>query len=203
MTLLFLSLLLVVLYLALALAERWRAGWKIAPARRARVGLSLFFIFTAIGHFIKTEEMAVMLPPVVPNRVEIILVTGVFELLSAIGVWIPRLRKITGLRIMLMLIGVLSANIYSAIHGVDFGGHSSGPVYWLVRIAFQIFVIGWAYFATNNRGSTSRDRDEICQTGFFSLPEFTAFSRSCHCIFPKLKSPATIHFSATLCLKRG
>ncbi|MGH7454950.1 MAG: DoxX family protein [bacterium] len=151
MTLLFLLLLLVVPYVLLTLAERWSAGWKIAPATRARVGLSLFFIFTAIGHFIKTEEMAAMLPAFVPNRVAIIILTGVLELLAAIGVWIPRLKRITGWCIMLMLIGFLPANIYSAINRVDFGGHESGPIYLLVRIPFQFLVIAWAYFATEQK----------------------------------------------------
>ncbi len=154
--LLFLLLLLVVPYVILTLAERWRAGWEIAPAVRARVGLSLFFIFTAIGHFVKTEEMAAMLPAFVPNRVAIIILTGILELLAAIGVWISRLKRITGLCIMLMLIGFLPANIYSAINRVDFGGHDSGPVYLLVRIPFQFFVIWWAYYATEQQWLSKR-----------------------------------------------
>jgi uncharacterized membrane protein len=156
MTLLFLLLLLVVPNLLLTLAERWIAGFKIAPAARARVGLSLFFIFTAIGHFIKTEEMAAMLPSFVPNRVEIIFVTGIFELLGAIGVWIPRLMRITGLCLILMLIGFLPVNIYSAINRIDFGGHGSGPAYLLVRIPFQLLVIGWAYYATEQQWLSKR-----------------------------------------------
>src|ERR687884_177 len=65
--LLFLLLLLVVPYLTLTLADRWSAGFKIAPTTRARVGLSLFFIFTATGHFITTEEMSAMLPFFAPS----------------------------------------------------------------------------------------------------------------------------------------
>ena len=79
---------------------------KIAPDARARMGLSLFFTFTFIGHFIRPEEMSAM------------------------------------------LLAVLPANIYSAIHRIDFGGHGSGPAYLLVRVPFQLFVIGWTYFAT-------------------------------------------------------
>ncbi len=151
MTLLFLLLLLVVPYGLLTLAERWGAVVKIAPAIRARVGLSLFFMFTAIGHFIRTEEMAAMLPAFVSNRVAVIFVTGIFELLGAIGVWIPRLMKTTGICLILMLIGILPANIYSAINRIDFGGHESGPAYLLVRIPFQFLVIGWTYLATEQK----------------------------------------------------
>lgn len=148
MTLLFLILLLVGPYLLLTLAGRWSSRLRLAPAKRARVGLSVFFIFTGLGHFIRTQEMAAMLPLSVPYRTELVYLTGILELLGAIGVWIPRLTRLTGFLLIVMLVGILPANIYSAINRVDFGGHHAGPVYLLVRIPFQLFVIGWTYFAT-------------------------------------------------------
>ena len=151
MTLLVLILILVVPYLTLTLSGRWNSRFQITPAKRARVGLSLFFIFTAIGHFITTEQMAAMLPPAVPFRTELIYITGVLELLGAIAVWIPGLTRLTGLLLIVMLIGILPSNIYSAINRVDFGGHGAGPVYLLIRIPFQLFVIWWTYFATEQK----------------------------------------------------
>jgi uncharacterized membrane protein len=148
MQLLFLLLLLVASYLILTLAGRLIPRFQIPSRTRARVGLTLFFLFTGVGHFIKTEEMAAMLPASVPYRVGIIYITGLLELMGAIGVWIPRLLKLTGLCLILMLVGVLPANIYSALNRVDFGGHGSGPAYLLLRVPFQLFVICWTYFAT-------------------------------------------------------
>jgi len=151
MQLLFLLLLLVAPYLLLTLAGRWTARLRAAPATRARAGLTLFFVFTSIGHFIRSTEMSAMLPPAIPYRVELIYLTGVLELLGAVGVWIPRLMRLTGLCLILMLIGILPANIYSAIHRVEFGGHGAGPAYLLVRVPFQLFVIWWTYFGTEQR----------------------------------------------------
>lgn len=151
MQLLFLLLLLVAPYFVLSLAGRWAGGLKTAPATRARVGLTLFFLFTGLGHFVRAEEMAEMVPPLIPYRVGIIYVTGVLELLGAAGVWVPRLMRLTGLCLILMLIAVLPANIYSAVQRVDFGGHGAGPAYLLVRVPFQFFVIWWTYFATEQR----------------------------------------------------
>ena len=149
--LLFLFLLLVAPYLILTLTGRWISGFDVAPPARARVGLSLFFAFTALGHFIRTEEMSQMLPPIVPYRIEIIYLTGVLELLGAVGVWIPHLTRFTGLCLMLMLISILPANIYSALNHVDFGSHGAGPTYLLVRVPFQLFVLWWTYYATGQR----------------------------------------------------
>ena len=151
MLLLFLLLLLVVPYLILTLVGKSVSGFQMSRVNRARVGLSLFFIFTALGHFIRSEEMATMLPLAVPYRVELIYLTGIFELLGAIGVWIPRLTRLTGLLLIIMLIGILPANIYSALQRVDFGGHDAGPLYLLVRVPFQLFVIWWTYFATEQK----------------------------------------------------
>jgi uncharacterized membrane protein len=151
MQLLLLLLLLVAPYLVLTLAGRWVGVLNVAPAVRARVGLTLFFLFTALGHFVRAEEMAEMVPPPITYRLELIYVTGVLELLGAAGVWVPRLTRLAGLCLILMLIAILPANIYSALHRVDFGGHAAGPAYLLVRVPFQFFVIWWTYFATEQK----------------------------------------------------
>ena len=62
-------------------------------------------------------------------------------MLGAIGVWIPRLMRLTGLCLILMLVCLLPANLYSAVNRVDFGGHGAGPAYLLVRVPFQLLVI--------------------------------------------------------------
>jgi uncharacterized membrane protein len=158
MQLFFLLLLLVVPYFVLTLAGRVDRRFDIAPRLRARVGLTLFFLFTAVGHFARTAAMAEMLPPWVPYRVEMIYVTGVLELLGAIGVWVPGLTRLTGICLIVMLIGVLPSNVYSAFNRVEFGGHGAGPIYLLVRVPFQIFVIWWTYFATGQNWFGKGDR---------------------------------------------
>jgi uncharacterized membrane protein len=150
MQLLFLFFLLTFPYLLLTLLSRWTSV-KIKPSTRARVGLSVFFAFTAIGHFIRTDEMSAMLPSWVPYRASIIYLTGVLELLGAIGLWLPGLTKVTGLFLILMLISFLPANIYSAIDRVEFGGHGAGPAYLLLRVPFQLFLIWWTYGATEQK----------------------------------------------------
>ena len=151
MQLLFLLLLLTGPFLVITLLSYLSPRFSLRLSTRARIGLSLFFLFTGIGHFIRTEPMAAMLPPSVAYRVELIYLTGVFELLGAVGVWIPKLMKITGVCLILMMLAVLPANIYSALNRVEFGGHEYGPIYLLVRVPFQLFVIAWTYIATEQK----------------------------------------------------
>lgn len=148
MQLLFLLLLLVAPFILLTLLARINSRFHMSAPARARVGLSLFFAFTALGHFVRTNEMAAMLPDSVPYRVELIYLTGVLELLGAIGIWLRQLHKLTGACLMLLLIAILPANIYSAINHVEFGGHAAGPAYLLIRVPFQLLVIVWTYYAT-------------------------------------------------------
>jgi uncharacterized membrane protein len=147
MQLLLLLLFLVGPYALLTLAGRWPGAPRLTPQAKARVGLTLFFAFTALGHFVRTEEMAAMLPPSVHYRVGLIYLTGFFELLGAAGVWVPRLRRLTGVCLIVMLLCVLPANVYAALNRVAFGGHEAGPAYLLVRVPFQLVVAWWVYYA--------------------------------------------------------
>ena len=156
MQLLYLVLILVAPYAVLTVA-----GWSLTALRldsrtRARVALSLFFAFTGIGHFIKTDELVSMLPAFVPYRLSAVYVTGILELLGAIGIWIPALRKLTGICLIVMLCAFLPVNIYAAFQRVDFGGHELGPAYLLARVPVQLLLIAWTWFAAGE----SRDRHQ-------------------------------------------
>jgi uncharacterized membrane protein len=94
-----------------------------------RVGISAVFFFTALGHFAKPEEMMHMLPAGVPQRRLVILLSGIFELVLATAVLISACFRSVGLAICAFLVLATPFNIYSALHRVQFGGHSSGPWY--------------------------------------------------------------------------
>jgi uncharacterized membrane protein len=113
--------------------------------RAARLGLALVFGFTALGHFIKTDAMAEMLPPSVPKRHAIIWVSGLFEACLAAFVLALSKRPWVGLAIIGFLIAIFPSNIYSAIRRVDFGGHAAGPRYLIIRAPLQLLLILWTY----------------------------------------------------------
>ena len=137
---LFLTLLLVP-YLALTLAHV-PAPWP------GRVSLALVFGFTGLGHFIKTAEMAQMLPPWFPMRIPLIYATGVFEWAGSVSILIPQVSHYGGMLLCAFLVLVLPSNVYAALNRVDFGGHSADPIYLMIRIPLQLVLIGWAYWFT-------------------------------------------------------
>ena len=147
MQLLYLVLILVAPYALLTVAGCSSGALRVDARTRARVALSLFFGFTGIGHFIKTDALVSMLPPSVPFRLEAVYITGILEVLGAIGIWIKPVRRLTGIWLIVMLGAFLPVNIYAALQRVDFGGHELGPVYLLARVPVQLFLIWWTWFA--------------------------------------------------------
>ncbi len=148
MILLVLVLILTVPFFVLTVTDRFIPKFSVSAAVRGRVGISSLFLFTGIGHYTRTLGMAQMVPPFLPYPVETIYITGVFELLGGIGLWIPVLRRLVGIALILMLIGFLPINFYAAFNYVDFGGHGTGPIYLLVRVPYQILLVWWTYKAT-------------------------------------------------------
>jgi len=124
-----------------------------ADARSAgRVGIAAVFAFTALGHFVKRDEMAAMLPSSMPSRSAMVIVSGVFEALLAILVLLPADAKIAGITLCAFLVLVTPVNIHAAINRVAFGGHAAGPGYLAVRLPLQLVLLLWIYWFTIRAG---------------------------------------------------
>lgn len=111
--------------------------------RPAALGAGLLFAFTAFGHFAMTDAMVQMLPDVVPMRRTIVLMTGVLEVLVAIGFLFARTRRAAAIAALCMLVAFFPANVYAAFIQAPMGGHVWGPAYLLLRAPVQLIIIGW------------------------------------------------------------
>ena len=109
-------------------------------------GLSLFFIYFGIDHFINPEFYLSIMPPAFPLHAEAVYISGFFEIIGGISVLIAPLRKIAGWGLVALLICVYPANIYMAITPEAFPEISIGLLYF--RLPLQFLFIYWAYSAT-------------------------------------------------------
>ena len=109
-------------------------------------GLSLFFIYFGIDHFINPEFYLSIMPPAFPLHAEAVYISGFFEILGGISVLIAPLRKIAGWGLVALLICVYPANIYMAITPEAFPEISIGLLY--LRLPLQFLFIYWAYSVT-------------------------------------------------------
>lgn len=112
--------------------------------------MSLMLVFTAVAHFTFTKGMAMILPDFIPSKIETVNLTGIIEIVAAIGLFIPNFRVITAWLLIAFFMLILPANIYAAIKHIDFqkgtfdGSHLR---YLWFRIPLQILFIVWAYLS--------------------------------------------------------
>lgn len=114
--------------------------------RIALVALSLAFIAAGANHFVSPDFYLQMMPPYLPAHRELVIVSGVFEILGGFGVLVPRLRSKAGWGLVLLLLAVFPANLHMALNAQLFPSFSSTALY--ARLPFQVLFIAWAYWAT-------------------------------------------------------
>ncbi len=124
---------------ALKLPTSW---WK----KLVLFGLSTFFIYTGIHHFVNPGFYLSIMPPAFPLHTEAVYISGFFEVVGGVCVLIPRLRKIAGWGLVALLVAVYPANIYMAITPEAFPDIHVALLYF--RLAFQFVFFYWAFSVT-------------------------------------------------------
>lgn len=117
-------------------------------ALAGRVAMAVMLLFTAIGHILFTKGMAMMLPDFIPYKTEVIYATAVIEVVLAVALLAPRLQLWSGWILILYFIGVLPANIYAALHHIDYQSGTldgPGPRYLWFRVPLQLLFIAWTW----------------------------------------------------------
>jgi uncharacterized membrane protein len=115
-----------------------------------RVGLVLVFLWFAMGgvaHFTLTELEMRTVPPWIPWPRPAVLVSGVFELLGAIGILIPVTRRAAGIGLFLLTIAVTPANVYMLQHAELFNLPRWALI---VRLPFQVLLLALIIWSTWN-----------------------------------------------------
>ena len=119
------------------------ASWQ----HSALYALAVMFVFTATAHFNKMkQDLAQMIPSYFPRPLPIVYITGVFELLGAAGLVLPQFRRLAGICLIALLVGMFIANVNAAQRGVTLRGKPPTPL-WL-RAPMQILLIALLWWST-------------------------------------------------------
>ncbi len=119
---------------------------KQLPKRVALLALVPFFVGAGIGHFLNADFFVAIMPPYLPAHLELVYLSGVFEILGGIAVLIPRLRVLAGWGLILLLLAVYPANIHMTVNPELFPDVSTAALY--ARLPMQFLFLAWAYWAT-------------------------------------------------------
>lgn len=119
-------------------------------ALAARISMSIMLVFTALGHFLFSKGMTLMIPDIIPFKLFLVYGTGVLEVLLAIGLHIEKYRDFTAWSIIIFLIMMLPANIKASILELNYQTgeyNGKGLAYLWFRIPLQVLFIVWTYLS--------------------------------------------------------
>ncbi len=134
-----------------ALGARRFAAWPTCAA----YALGVMLIMTGTTHFLPETfadspvpthaDLLPMVPPFVPFPGAMVYLTGVLELLGAVGLFLAATRRAAGLGLTALFVVLLPANIYAAVSHIPFNGAPASPLW--ERIPEQALYIGVALWA--------------------------------------------------------
>jgi uncharacterized membrane protein len=114
-------------------ADSWNGALRIA--------LAAMFVFTATSHFHPRTrgDLIRMVPASLPAPALLVSVTGVLELLGAIGLLVARALPAAAYGLIALLVAMFPANVHAARSGMMIAGRRATPLLW--RLPLQLFWI--------------------------------------------------------------
>jgi uncharacterized membrane protein len=134
---------LLVLRIAGSLGVRRLSSWRAS----GRGALVVMFLFTGTSHFTAMKhDLAAMIPEPLPDGLWVIYLTGAFEIAGAIGLLVPRTRRIAGLCLVLLLAAMFPANVNAALNGIELAGRPPAEL-WL-RTPMQLLYMALVWWTS-------------------------------------------------------
>ena len=107
--------------------------------------LAIFLIGAGITHFVNPAFFLKIMPPYLPLHKELVLVSGIFEVLLGVLLLVPAYSRWAAWGIVALLIAVFPANLYVFQHQELI---PASPLVHLLRLPLQGVLILWAYWYT-------------------------------------------------------
>ncbi len=105
------------------------------------------YIPFGVLHVRRPEAFLPIMPPQIPYPREVVIATGIAEILGGLGLLMPRTRKAAAIGLALYAIGVYPANVYHAVARKSVPPLPDSWWYHAPRLAFQPVFVWWALFA--------------------------------------------------------
>lgn len=125
--------------------------WKDECSMRLSLSILLIsLLFTVAGamHLVFPEPYLKQMPSYLPAPWRLVIASGIFEMLGGIGVLFPRLRRISGIGLIALLVAVFPVNIHMYLTLASSQKWTWLGVALLIRLPLQFLLIYWIYRAT-------------------------------------------------------
>jgi uncharacterized membrane protein len=107
--------------------------------------LAIFMIAAGTMHFVNPEFFLKIMPPYLPLHRELVVLSGICEVLLGVLLLIPPCSRLAAWGIVALLIAVFPANLHLYQHQNIM---PASPVIHLLRLPLQGVFILWAYWHT-------------------------------------------------------
>ncbi len=103
---------------------------------------AIIYIVAGVNHFVSPKTYLAIMPPYIPAHEQMVMLSGVAEVLLGIGLLFPATRSMAAWGLVLLLVAVFPANVYM----VTSNRFRQLPA-WLrwARLPLQGVLIWWAY----------------------------------------------------------
>ena len=105
--------------------------------------MGIFYILVGISHFTSPIWYVQIVPPSLPYKLELVYVSGLFEILFGGMLFFKKTRFLAGWGLILLLIAVYPANIYLA--QTNGAAMNTTPLIAWGRLPVQFIFVGLAY----------------------------------------------------------
>lgn len=141
-----------------AAALSWRSTKALASwPSRMRWGMAVALVLAGIDHLTTPQRYLPMMPSFVPFPAELVFLTGWCEIAGAVGLLVPRLRRLAGIMLAAYFVCVFPANIKNAVDGLSVDGLPGVGWYYWLRLLFQPLIVWWALRAAEVVGPARFD----------------------------------------------
>ena len=113
-----------------------------------RVILAVSIIIVGVLHFAISEPFVKIMPPQLPYPLELVYISGGFEILGGIGLLVPPVSRAAAWGLVALFIAVFPANINMAFNHIKLEHIPDSPWFHAIRLPLQAVLIAWAWWYT-------------------------------------------------------
>ncbi len=113
-----------------------------------RVILAVSMIVAGVTHFTSADQYVRIVPPQLPYPLEIVYLSGFYEILGGIGLLVPPVSQAAAWGLLALFIAVYPSNINMAVNLIKIDHIPNSPWVHVIRLPFQAVLIAWAWLYT-------------------------------------------------------
>jgi uncharacterized membrane protein len=106
----------------------------------------LWFMGGGVMHFISPEFFLAIMPPSLPYHEAAVAISGVFEIIGAVGLLFQRTRRMAGIGLFFLTLAVSPANIYMSLNPELFPDVSDLAL--TLRLVMQVLLLSCIWWST-------------------------------------------------------